>query len=312
MNIKFNNCDKFFGTSGYTSTSANYIANKAKEIAEGFATSGINFVTTTVDSIVGGTERVIDKGLNEEQFNKLIENKLMIAKLNGLISWMREAIKAKETMLNDVERIHFNTWMKENYPDVDIKTFGAELEENDYPDDNRLTDNEWAMQNMSVKEINEYLYLLAACSTIGKFIHPNGEYANARATAIKKDGTSKINDYQSSTIIYQYSSSIPADVIEKKFFELQELHREYQKRLNAIKFNIENEVQKLNDNYQMLVDKYEQTEARNQNKIDEARKNYNAEFNKWRIGRLDEIRHLKIIIPNDLKEVVEFVNNVQK
>ena len=46
MNIKFNNCEKLFGTSGYTSTSANYIANKAKEIVRGINADSIDFITT--------------------------------------------------------------------------------------------------------------------------------------------------------------------------------------------------------------------------------------------------------------------------
>lgn len=312
MNIKFDNCEKFFGKSGYTSTSANYIANKAKEIAEGCLSDNLTFLTTKVKSLNNNLESVVERGLNEEQFNTLIERKLMVAKLNGLISWMREAIKAKETMLNLTENKTFLVWMRENHPDVDVKTFGAEITKNEYPEDIRMTSDQWAMNNMSVKEINEYLYLLAACSTIGKFIHPNGEYAKARKKALDMVGTSNIKDYQSSTVIYEYESSIPAEMIENKFFELQELHREYQKRLNVIKFNIENEVQKLDDKFTMLVDKYEEIEAENENKIDAAKKKYRSEFNEWKIKKLDEIRTLKIVIPNDLKQVVDFVNNVQK
>lgn len=312
MNIKFNNCEKFFGVSGYTSTSANYIANKAKEIADGYNTDDIRFITTTVKSLNSDVTSVIERGLDDTQFDALIKRKLTVAKLNGLISWMREAIKAKENLLKITEKKSFNEWMCEIHPDIDLNTFGADVMKNDFPEDIRMDENTWAMNNMTVKEINEYLYLLAACSTIGKFIHPNGEYARARKKALDMVGTSNIKDYQSSTVIYEYESSLTADTIENKFFELQELHREYQKKLNVIKFNIENEVQKLNDQYMILVDKYEEVEAENRNKIDAAKKKFKSEFNEWRINKLDEIRKLKIIIPNELKDIVDFVNNVQK
>lgn len=311
MNIKFNNCEKFFGTSGYTSTSANYIANKAKEMVEGINADSIDFITTKVSSLNNNTEMILSRGLNESQLDRLIECQVIASKLNGLISWMREAIRAKETLLNQCERTNFNTWMKENYPDVDLTTFGADIIDNPEPEDITMTADEWAMNNMSIKEINEYLFLLAACSKIGKFIHPNGEYSRARATALQKHGTSSVKDYQSSTVIYNFESSVPADVIEKKFFEMQELHREYQKRLNSIKFNIDNEVQKLKDQYDTMLDKYDEIKSMNNANISKKHAEYKTLFNAWKMKRLEELRKLKIIIPNELKEIVDIVNNVQ-
>ncbi len=311
MNIKFNNCEKFFGTSGYTSTSANYIANKAKEMVEGINADSIDFITTKVNSLNNDKEMILSRGLDENQLDTLIERQVIASKLNGLISWMREAIRAKETLLNQCERTNFNTWMKENYPDVDLNTFGADVIDNPEPEDITMTADEWAMNNMSIKEINEYLFLLAACSKIGKFIHPNGEYSRARATALQKHGTSSVKDYQSSTVIYNYESSVPADAIEKKFFEMQELHREYQKRLNSIKFNIDNEVQKLKDQYVAMLDKYNEIESTNNVNIDKKRSEYKTLFNAWKMKKLEELRKLKIIIPNELKEIVDLVNNVQ-
>lgn len=312
MNIKFNNCEKFFGTSGYTSTSANYIANKAKEIVGGINADSIDFITTKVSSLNNNNgEMILSRGIDENQLDALVERQIIASKLNGLISWMREAIRAKETLLNQCEQTDFNTWMKENYPDVDLNTFGADIIDNPEPEDNTMTADEWAMNNMSIKEINEYLFLLAACSKIGKFIHPNGEYSKARAIALQKQDTSSVKDYQSSTVIYNYELSVPADVIEKKFFKMQELHREYQKRLNSIKFNIDNEVQKLNDQYAAACDKYNEIDCMNTANIKKKRAEYKTMFNTWKMKRLDELRKLKIIVPNELKETVDYVNNVQ-
>jgi hypothetical protein len=311
MDIRFSNCEKFFGTNGYTSTSANYIANKAKEIANGYATENISFLTKTATFVDKGIERPIERGLNQEEFEKLIANKLRIGDLNSLISWLREAIKAKESIISAVEHMRFNVWMSEMHPDIDQKTFGAELEENPIPENNCPDEDEWAIQHMSVKDINEYLSLKAICANLGKFVHPNGDYANARNEMLKKNGTSKVNDYQANTVIYDYIASIDPDIIEDKFLELQELHRSYQRRLNDIRFNIENEVRKLNDEYTMLVDKYHEIETRNNIKIDAARQKYTTEFSEWKIKRLDEVRKYKIIIPNDLKPVVDLVNNKQ-
>lgn len=311
MDIRFSNCEKFFGTNGYTSTSANYIANKAKEIANGYATENISFITKSATFVDKGVTRPIERGLDKAEFDKLIDNKLMIGNLNSLISWLREGIKAKESIISAVERMRFDVWMSEVHPDVDQKTFGADLEENPLPENNCVDENEWAMQNMSIKDINEYLSLKAICANIGKFVHPNGDYANARNMMLKKNGTSNVSDYQANTVIYDYTASVDPKIVEDKFLELQELHRKYQKRLNEIRFNIDNEVRKLNDEYTMLMNKYDETEARNKTKIDAARMKYVSEFSEWKIKRLEEVRRYKIIIPNDLKSVVDLVNNKQ-
>lgn len=311
MNIKFNNCEKFFGANGYTSTSANYIANKAKEIVEGINADSISFITTKVKSLNNNSESIISRGLDEKQLESVVERQMFAAELNGLISWMREAIRAKETLINQCERTRFDAWMKENYPDVDMDTFGADVTDNPVPDDIRMSADEWAMNNMSIKEINEYLFLLAACSKLGKFIHPNGEYSQARNEVLKKHGTSSIKDYQSSTVVYDYESSIPMKIIESKFFEMQEMHREYQKRLNSIKYNIDNEVQKLKDKYEMMVDKYDEINSANVIAINQKRTEYKSMFNEWKMKKLDELRKLKIIVPNELKKTVELVNNVK-
>ena len=92
---------------------------------------------------------------------------------------------------------------------------------------------------------------------------------------------------------------------------MQELHREYQKRLNAIKFNIENEVQKLNDQYTAMLDKYDEIELINNANIRKKAAEYKTLFNNWKMKKLEELRKLKIIIPNELKEIVDLVNNVQ-
>ena len=73
MNIRFDNCEKFFGTSGYTSTSANYIANKAKEMVEGINADSIDFITTKMSSLNNNTEMILSRGLDENQLDTLAD-----------------------------------------------------------------------------------------------------------------------------------------------------------------------------------------------------------------------------------------------
>lgn len=311
-NLKFDTCDKFFGEHGYTSTSANYLCNKAKELIEALSNQNINFLNTSAISFNNNMTNAITKGLDETALQTLVDNKLMEAKLKTLISWLREAIKAKENMLNIYQRTKFNDWMTTTHPEVDMKTYDAKLLDIKEPERTKITEEEWIMQNMDVKDINEYLTLLAMCSTLGKFVHPTGKFAEARNDAFKMAGTSKVADYNSNTLLYKYELSLPSEQIENTFFELQEKHRDYQKRLNTIKYRVENEIQKINDEYNKAYAKYSSDYNTNQVRISEARTKFIEEFENWKIEKLNDVRKQKIIIPNDLLEVVAYVNNVSK
>lgn len=308
MSLNFKNSDKFFGDKGLTSTSANFIANKAKEIIEGLDDTNIGFVSTLMSSMNSDKEIIVERGMNMSELEKLIENKRMIIKLNSLISWLREAVKSRENMLQHTEHISFNVWMRDTYPDVNERTYGANIEDVDEPENNCVDTNTWAVENMNIKEMNEYFYLLAAVSTLGKFIHPSGEYAKARDNATKLDGTSSVKDMQSNTVIYKFCRSIDKTDIENKFFELQEMYRDYQKRLNAIKFNIENNVLNIRDEYSKKMNEYSEILHKNELLINAARQKYVNEFTEWKIETLNNLRRLKIIIPNDLQDVYEMVN----
>ena len=95
----------FFGEHGLTSTSANHLANIAQEkiVSNEAKLKNLNFVTTTVD-IVGSPEnsgKVINKGYDETRLSEVRGLLSEIADMNAFCAWIREAIKAKETELND-------------------------------------------------------------------------------------------------------------------------------------------------------------------------------------------------------------------
>lgn len=310
--LDFRHFDKFFDVNGYTSTSANYIANKAKEMISAVGMNNISFLNEDVKSLNSAVNASISRGLTEDDVNKFKENLERITNLNALISWLREAIKAKETQLNEVENTSFNTWMQVFHDDVDRNTYGAELLESNEPVKPDFSESNYVMNNMSVKDANEYLYLLSACSTFGQFIHPDGKFNRARQHAYDKSGTSRVVDNNATTLVYDYTMSVDGETIENTFFDLQETHREYQKRLNSIKYNIDNAIQKMRDDYTKECDEYDRICRENELRVNAARTSYRNMFNEWKINTLNELRQKKIVIPNALKEIVDYVNNVSK
>ena len=106
----------FFGEHGLTSTSANHLANIAQEkiVSNEAKLRNLNFVTTTVD-IVGSpadSGKVINKGYDEAQLGEIRGLLAEIADMNAFCAWIREAIRAKDTELEDLTEMGYEEWLK--------------------------------------------------------------------------------------------------------------------------------------------------------------------------------------------------------
>ena len=65
----------FFGEKGITSTSANHLANLAKECMESNrrALEGVGFITSTVRLLSGGQASILTEGRNEQYLSSIPE-----------------------------------------------------------------------------------------------------------------------------------------------------------------------------------------------------------------------------------------------
>lgn len=309
----FQDYTKFFDTKGLTSTSANYISNMAKELVKTINIfDGISFENILAEDFSKtGASRQIQSGITPEEFADLEKNLEIKAKLNSLISWFREAIKARESQLEQTERYSFTEWMQE-VKGIDDLNFGEVIPEYDSEKFRLISEAEYIEQNFSVKEMNRYFYLQNMCSTLGKFVHPNGVYARAKEEIAKRDKTSYIKETHSSNILYTVTSSIPIQEIDEKFFQLQDKQREYQKQFNEMKFAVEKAVTKYNDERKAEEQTLSTEIAEINARISAKSAQYKKEFFQWKVDELNRLRSLKIIIPNDLKEIYEYVSSYGK
>jgi len=306
----FNTFQKFFDTKGLTSTSANYIANIAKELVK-TSTPNMTFVDVYISDWKNQDhEHKIKSGISEKDFELLDEIYEQNAKLHALIAWLREAIKAKENMLNVIEKTNIEEWAEEN--GIDMMNFTLPKWDKDYDYNKSYTENDYINEHLSIKEVNEYLYLNAICSVLGKTIHPGGEYSQAKDEISNKIDESYVQDYNSEVIVYKYKSSIPVEKINSKFFELQAKERDYQKRLNKIKFEIENGVQAENEKRKTEYLKWKEEVKKVEAEQAAVIAGINSQFWKWKNDKLAEIRSMKIVIPNDLEDIYQLVNNYGK
>lgn len=281
----------FFGENGLTSTSANFISNLAKESYRAIEQELDNlcFFTTEV-SLIGSSDKNIlregRKGISDIP-SKLEE----ISKLKSLIAWLREAIKAKESLIKEASALTYGD-------------FG--IEEPEYPERGNYISLDDVLAEKNIKQRNRYYYLETCCAQIGKVIHPDGSFAKGREQLQKillEPHT--VNGTGRDTLLYTREPSIDPEEVDDMFMMLQQKHREYQAELNSIKHDMELEVQ----NHNVSVDlKYQEA----MNTYYNAQKVADAALKVKIEEAVKAAADLKIIIPDSLKPIYDKVQAIGK
>lgn len=282
---------------GLTSTSANHIANLAKEMVREIETSiaGLTLYSTSVALIGSENINTLNKGNTPESLAEVKSQLHTIAKANSLIAWLREAIKAKERMLMEVEDLTLYEYAKQQeikLPEAPQR--GVALTEDEY------------YATLSMEERNRYYSLEALASVLGKAVHPNGAIADARE---------KLNEHLKSpksvegkgrdALIYTYTPTVELAEIDELYFAVQKEFREIQASLNAIKFECQKAVKESEiEVLTAYTDEYATYDAemtRIQN-----------EMSTYKRMRTREIGNYKIVIPASLKDIYEKVTHLGK
>lgn len=112
----------YFGENGLTNTSANHVANMAKESIKNVASEleAISFYSMTVSLISGGTRQQAKIGSTREQLDGVLKSLETVGEANALIAWLREAIKARERLLTEVKDMTLETYCRDILGGVEI------------------------------------------------------------------------------------------------------------------------------------------------------------------------------------------------
>ena len=281
-----------------TSTSANHIANLAKEYIQGVETqlNNICFFSTEV-ALVGSTggASTIQKGESFEVLDSLQSLLEGVAQAKSLIAWLREGIKAKENLMKDLQTISLEGWCKENgIAKPETPNYGHVLTEIEY------------YASLPIKERNRYYQLETEAAVLGKYIHPDGYLSDARKELKDKlQHPHKVDGKGRDALIYTYTPTVDVAQVDNVFFELQKKHREVQAQLNAMKYNCEQAINestnKVNTEYMAASQKY-QAEL----------KDVIGAFRTWKDEKSQEYSKLKIVIPNSLLGIYNTINSLGK
>ena len=112
---------------GLSSTSANYIANLGKEYIVELEHKLNNIVCydTTQTLMLNTTPVTTSKGLTDDDIKKFNDILVQIADIKSLCAWLREAIRAKDEMCKNVDRVSVNEWVKNTFNDDISKYYGG-------------------------------------------------------------------------------------------------------------------------------------------------------------------------------------------
>lgn len=285
----------FFGTEGLTSTSANHIANLAKEANREHQNylASIQFYSERI-GIIGTPERVLaQEGVNLEGLSKVKTAIESIAENNALIAFIREAIKEKERLEKEAK-----SWKNEVARDA----IELRRKENVSPSQPVHVTEEDMFARLSIGQVEHYLTLEAQCSVIGKYIHEGGALSNARIDAMQKVTHPRtVKENGRDTIVTEYELTVSTDNIDAVYFDFQALHRSYQSELNGMKKAMLDDAQainlKMDEDYRFARTQYLHVNA----ELDREEQKIEMDEREKRQELLREVQNLKIVIPNRLK-----------
>ena len=276
----------FFGEKGITSTSANHLANLAKECMESNrrALEGVGFITSTVRLLNGGEAAILTEGRNEQYLSSVPELLKEIAEMNTFCAWMHEAIKAKDEELSLIDNANLCDYF-EDLPET--------------PERGIMWNEKDAIATFSIAERMEYYSLEVEAATLGKFIHSDKPFSVARTDMMKRMvQPNKLVGEGVNAMMYHFVPSISSDLVEDYYMQLQQKHRNVEGALNKYKYRIK----KLVEEHNLELER----------KYRDAREVYNmtmqtkgTEFRAWQIEERSKIAALKIVIPEALTKTYE-------
>lgn len=295
----------FFGSEGLTSSSANYIANIAKELIRNLESEiqSIRFVHEEM-SVIGSTvQHTLSLGCEDEDVRDIEPKLERIIRMKSLIAWLREGLKEKDRLYNEVNNLSNDDALKElgiQRPELPEKP--KELTEAEY------------ISGFSVERRSKIYALQTRAASYGKLVHENGLFTKARKELFdSKTSPSTVSEFKGkdsyrtnqTIVVYNREAAVDSALVENVYFRLQNLQREAQAELNGILHEI-SEAVKL-ENF-----KRHESYANSRQDCIHQRMMCNYKAMEWKEKELHRISLLKIVIPDSLRDVYEEVNSTGK
>ena len=294
LDKKFSKYKVFFAEKGITSTSANHVYNKGKELfkSEQAILDNINFVNTTMSLLYGGNSKVITNGMKaDDSFESMHKTIAKIANLNAMSAWIHEAIKAKTEIFEYVQSLSIDKWAK----DQNIELPNAPGKE--FP----ITESD-VIGTWDVAKRNKYYVYESYCSLVGKFIHPKGAFYEAKAhmnNAVQNPN--KVEGSGRDAIIYSYEPSMPVSEVNAEYDWLSTELRHKEAEFNKMKQEI---IDAITEDKLAKAQKFDDAYAKYADTMESIRN----KFDMWKTKTVKEVSALKIYLPQGPKQTYDEIN----
>lgn len=297
MEIKNEN-KVFFGESGITSTSATYLCNIARELLKDIESSlnNISFITEEV-TLFGSENKIRTKeGYNLSELSDLDSKLTKAAQLKAFIAWMSEGIKAKDVESERLKEYTLSDFTKD-FPEYIIQR-----------SENSTLDINYGLGKLSISERVKYLFSEALTSSIGKYIHNNGALRKAYSELLniahnKVNITTEAKD--SIVVVTNKIPSVDTKEVEKIMLKYQDLRRENEKVLNSLK----SKVKDYDHEHQMHINLEQKADLESYKEDMEI---VRSKYNEYVLNKRSEIENLKIIIPDELRDIYNTLHTLSK
>lgn len=290
--------NKYFalpGEKGMTSTSANKLANLAKERnrEDMMFVANIKFFSNEMTLLVNPAEKVVlSRGLDgsSEEFQKIKEALMRTARFNAIISWIREAIQAKAALIFQVKTTQIEEWCEQNgieYPKKPVDNIEREKRKNS------------ASSKAGEEEMARYFIDEAKAAVLGQAIHPDGAVDIARRTLIEATlNPSTIEGTGKDTTITTKVPTAATEAVTDFYMALQSDWRHAEAAVNEAKSNW----QLADDELELeLTNELNAKTREYQNKLSRIV----SDWEKWKLEETRRIGKLKIKIPALLQPVLD-------
>ena len=297
LNDKFSKYKVFFAEKGITSTSANHVSNKGKELlkSEQAILDNINFVNTSLCLLFNSNgvsdSRPITKGMSADSFESMHKTIAKIANLNAMSAWIHEAIKAKTEILEYVQSLTIDQWAKDQNIELPvIPKRKADLSTSD------------VVGSWDIAKRNKYYVYESYCALVGKFIHPKGAFYEAKAKMNNAvQNPSKVEGSGRDAIIYSYEPSMLISDVNTEYNWLSTELRHKEAEFNKMK--------------QEIIDTITEDKLANTQKFDDEYAEFSRKmtsirnkFDMWKTKTIKEISALKIYLPQGPKQTYDEIN----
>lgn len=278
-----------------TSTSANKLANLAKERnrEDILFVDSVRFVKEEMSLLANPAEKVtMFDGMKGDsgEFTKIREAMLRVARFNSFISWVREAIKARESLISNIKQTSLTEWCKNNkidLPKAPLNNVEEELEANR------------AASKIGIEDMARYFIAESKASVLGQSIHPDGSIARARQNLMEagvrhsyREGEGK--DMVITTVIPTADKNVVTDF----YMNLQSDWRHAESIVNQSKSKWEQADGEL---HLLLTNEYNKKLREHEN----LKARIKSDWEKWKLEEVRRIGKLKIRIPQTLQPVLD-------